>query len=396
MHYKYVIVGGGMTGDAAIGGIREVDADGSIALFGDETVEPYNRPHLSKGLWHGKSLDDIQRDTNRDGVDLHLGRRIVALDVKSKTVTDDQGNSYSFDKLLLATGGSPRRLPFGGDAVIYFRTVGDYRRLRALSDTGEHILVIGGGFIGSEIAASLAHSDKHVTMVFPEQSIGSSIYPADLSAFLNDYYREHGVEVLPGHVVSDVENRGDRVAVTVSPNDSPETREFVVDGVVAGLGIEPNVDLAQQVGLAIGDGILVDSNLNASHPDVYAAGDVANYCNNVLERRVRVEHEDSANTMGAAAGKAMAGAGEPFSNNIPYFWSDMFDLGYEVMGHIDSRMETVADWKDEFKEGVVYYLEGARVRGVLLWNMWDKWGPAGDLVADVGPHSAADLMGRIQ
>ena len=395
MHYKYVIVGGGMTGDAAIGGIREVDAEGTIALFGDEPVVPYNRPHLSKGLWHGKSLDDIQRDTNRDGVDLHLGRRIESLDLDGKAVADDQGASYTFDKLLLATGGSPRRLPFGGDCVIYFRTVDDYRRLRALADSGDNFLVIGGGFIGSEIAASLAHNDKRVTMVFPEPSIGSSIYPADLSAFLNDYYREHGVEVLAGHVVSNVESEGDRVTVTVTSNDSSDSREIVVDGVVAGLGIEPNVELARQVGLNVEDGISVDGNLNASHPDVYAAGDVANYCNDVLERRIRVEHEDSANTMGAAAGKAMAGAGEPFSN-IPYFWSDMFDLGYEVMGHIDSGMETVADWKDEFKEGVVYYLEGTRVRGVLLWNMWDRWGPAGDLVADVGPHSSADLMGRIQ
>ena len=395
MHYKYVIVGGGMTGDAAIGGIREVDPDGSIALFGDESEVPYNRPHLSKGLWHGKSLDDIQRDTNRDGVDLHLGRRIESLDLGGKSVTDDQGTGYTFDKLLLATGGSPRRLPFGGENVIYFRTVDDYRRLRGLADSGDNLLVIGGGFIGSEIAASLAHNDKRVTMVFPEQSIGSSIYPADLSAFLNDCYREHGVEVLAGHVVSNVESKGDRVTVTVRLNDSSDSREIVVDGVVAGLGIEPNVELARQAGLAVENGITVDSNLNASHPDVYAAGDVANYCNDVLGRRIRVEHEDSANTMGAAAGKAMAGEGEPFSN-VPYFWSDMFDLGYEVMGHIDSGMETVADWKDEFKEGVVYYLEGTRVRGVLLWNMWDKWDPAGDLVADAGPHSAADLMGRIQ
>ena len=395
MHYKYVIVGGGMTGDAAIGGIREVDTDGSIALFGAETEVPYNRPHLSKGLWHGKTLDDIQRDTNRDGVDLHLGRRIEGLDLDSKTVTDDQGASYTFDKLLLATGGTPRRLPFGGDSVIYFRTVDDYRRLRTLADCGDNFLVIGGGFIGSEIAASLAHSDKRVTMVFPEPSIGSSIYPADLSAFLNDYYREHGVEVLSEHMVTNIETQGDRVAVTVTSGDSSDSREIVVDGVVAGLGIEPNVELAQQAGLKVDDGITVDRNLNTSHPDIYAAGDVANYSNDVLERRLRVEHEDNANSMGAAAGKAMAGAGEPFSN-IPYFWSDMFDLGYEVMGHIDSSMETVADWKDEFKEGVVYYMEGTRVRGVLLWNMWDKWGPAGDLVADTGPFEPNDLMGRIQ
>ena len=395
MHYKYVIVGGGMTGDAAIGGIREVDTDGSIALFGAETEVPYNRPHLSKGLWHGKSLDDIQRDTNRDGVDLHLGRCIESLDVDSKTVTDDRGVSYTFDKLLLATGGTPRRLPFGGDSVIYFRTVDDYRRLRTLADSGDNFLVIGGGFIGSEIAASLSHSDKRVTMVFPEPSIGNSIYPADLSAFLNDYYREHGVEVLSEHMVANVETQGDRVAVTVTSGDSSDSREIVVDGVVAGLGIEPNVELAQQAGLKVDDGILVDRNLNASHQDVFAAGDVANYSNDVLERRIRVEHEDNANTMGAAAGKAMAGAGEPFSN-IPYFWSDMFDLGYEVMGHIDSSMETVADWKDEFKEGVVYYMEGTRVRGVLLWNMWDKWGPASDLVADTGPFQPGDLIGRIK
>ena len=395
MHYKYVIVGGGMTGDAAIGGIREVDTDGSIALFGAETEVPYNRPHLSKGLWHGKSLDDIQRDTNRDGVDLHLGRCIESLDVDSKTVTDDQGASYTFDKILLATGGTPRRLPFGGDSVIYFRTVDDYRRLRTLADIGDNFLVIGGGFIGSEIAASLAHSDKRVTMVFPEPSIGSSIYPADLSAFLNDYYREHGVEVLSEHMVTNVETQGDYVAVTVTSGDSSDSREIVVDGVVAGLGIEPNVELAQQAGLKVDDGITVDRNLNASHSDVYAAGDVANYSNDVLERRIRVEHEDNANTMGTAAGKAMAGAGEPFSN-IPYFWSDMFDLGYEVMGHIDSSMETVADWKDEFKEGVVYYMEGTRVRGVLLWNMWDKWGPASDLVADAGPFKPGDLIGRIK
>ena len=395
MHYKYVIVGGGMTGDAAIGGIREVDTDGSIALFGAETEVPYNRPHLSKGLWHGKSLDDIQRDTNRDGVDLHLGRCIESLDVDSKTVTDDRGASHTFDKLLLATGGTPRRLPFGGDSVIYFRTVDDYRRLRTLADSGDNFLVIGGGFIGSEIAASLAHSDKRVTMVFPEPSIGSSIYPADLSAFLNDYYREHGVEVLSEHMVTNVETQGDRVAVTVTSGDSSDSREIVVDGVVAGLGIEPNVELAQQAGLKVDDGITVDRNLNASHSDVYAAGDVANYSNDVLERRIRVEHEDNANTMGAAAGKAMAGAGEPFSN-IPYFWSDMFDLGYEVMGHIDSSMDTVADWKDEFKEGVVYYMEGTRVRGVLLWNMWDKWGPASDLVADTGPFQPGDLIGRIK
>jgi NADPH-dependent 2,4-dienoyl-CoA reductase/sulfur reductase-like enzyme len=395
MHYKYVIVGSGMTGDAAIGGIREIDSDGSIGLFGIESDAPYDRPHLSKGLWKGESLDDIWRDTNRDGVDLHLGRKIENLDLESKAVTDDQGNSHTFEKLLLATGGTPRRLPFGGDNVIYFRTVEDYRRLRALADDKATFLVIGGGFIGSEIAASLKKNEKQVTMVFPEDSIGSRVYPADLSAFLNDYYREQGVEVLAGRLVKGIERRGDQVAVTVGDADSADTREIVVDGVVAGLGIEPNVELAEQAGLKADNGIWVDENLNAGHPDIYAAGDVANYYNDALETRIRVEHEDTANTMGAVAGKALAGSGEPF-RNVPYFWSDFFDMGYEVMGRIDSRLETVADWKDDLKEGVVYYMEGTRVRGVLLWNMWDKWGPAGELIADLGPFTHDDLKGRIQ
>ena len=395
MHYTYLIVGGGMTGDAAIGGIREVDPDGSIGLFGAENDAPYDRPHLSKGLWKDESLDDIWRDTKRDGVDLHLGCKIESLDIGNKMVTDDQSNSHTFEKLLLATGGTPRRLPFGGDSIIYFRTVDDYRRLRALANDKKSFVVIGGGFIGSEIAASLTKNEKDVTMVFPEESIGSRVYPADLSVFLNDYYRGQGVEVLAEHLVEGIEERGDQIAVTVRDANSTKTREIVVDGVVAGLGIEPNVELAKQAGLKVDNGVWIDENLNTSHPDIFAAGDVANYYNVVLERRIRVEHEDNANTMGAAAGKAMAGAGEPFSN-VPYFWSSMFEMGYEVMGYIDSRMETVADWKDELKEGVVYYMEGTRVRGVLLWNIWDKWGPAGELVAASGPFKSEDLNGRIQ
>ena len=175
-----------MTGDAAMGGIREVDSDGSIGLFGLESDAPYDRPHLSKVIWKDESLDDVWRDTDRDGVDLHLGREIESLDIGSKIVIDDRGNNHSFEKLLLATGGSPRRLPFGGDNVIYFRTIDDYRRLRSLADDKDSFLVIGGGFIGSEIVASLRRHKKQVTVVFPEDSISQRVYPADLSSFLNE------------------------------------------------------------------------------------------------------------------------------------------------------------------------------------------------------------------
>ena len=166
------------------------------------------------------------------------------------------------------------------------------------------------------------------------------------------------------------------------------------DGVVAGLGIQPNVALAEQAGLAVEDGILVDEHLRTSQEAIYAAGDVANFPNPALGRRLRVEHEDNANTMGAAAGRNMAGAARPYTH-LPFFYSDLFDLGYEAVGDLDARLETVADWKEPYREGVVYYLGDGRVRGVLLWNVWEQVDAARRLIAEPGPFRAQDLRGRL-
>jgi 3-phenylpropionate/trans-cinnamate dioxygenase ferredoxin reductase component len=185
--FKYLIIGGGMTADAAVQGIREIDSSGKIGLFSMETDPPYDRPPLTKGLWKDKSLDSIWRSAAKQNAELHLGRTVKSLEVAQKRVTDDQGAVYSFEKLLLATGGEPRVLPFGGDKIIYYRTAADYRRLRELTEKGKRFIVIGGGFIGSELAASLAMNGKKVTMLFPGPSIGNRIYPRELSQFLNRY-----------------------------------------------------------------------------------------------------------------------------------------------------------------------------------------------------------------
>jgi len=195
---RYLIVGGGLTADAACKGIREVDPDGTITVVADEAHAPYARPPLSKALWKGQEESTIWRGTEQLGAELRLGRRIVALDVGRRRATDDRGEAYRYERLLIATGGRPRQLPFGGDDVIYFRTLDDYRRLRALASSDTRFLVIGGGFIGSEIAAALAMNGRTVTMVFPEDGIGARIFPADLSAFVTDYYRARNVEVLTG------------------------------------------------------------------------------------------------------------------------------------------------------------------------------------------------------
>ena len=390
MHdYTYLIVGGGMTGDAAARGIREVDPKGSIGLIGAEHDPPYKRPPLSKGLWKGEPEEGIWLNTAGKGVEMHLGRTVRGLDLDRKRVTDDSGTVYGFDKLLLATGGTTRRLPFGEDDIIYFRTVADYLRLRGLADQGNRFAVIGGGFIGSEVAAALAMNGKQVVMTFPEEAIGARVYPRELASFVSDYYRDRGVELLTGETVSGLERRGPKLAVRTSGG-----MELFVDGVVAGLGIVPNVELARQVGLRVERGIVVDEMLRTSHPDVYAAGDVAEFYNPALGEQMRVEHEDNANAMGRLAGRAMAGSTEPYTH-LPFFYSDLFDLGYEAVGLLDSRLETVADWKEPNREGVVYYLRDGRVRGVLLWNVWRQKGAARRLIAEPGPFTAADLKGRL-
>ena len=382
MHsYRYLIVGGGMTADAACQGIRDTDSEGSIGLVSAESQPPYDRPPLSKALWQGKEESSIWRGTEELGVDLALGRRIVSLDLDERRATDDQGDEYAYERLLLATGGRPRRLPEGsGDDVVYFRTYDDYKRLRELSQGGGHFVVVGGGFIGSEIAAALQTNGATVTMLFPGNGIGASLFPATLSSFVTDYYRERGVEVLTG----------ERVQVG-------DPRLAAAAGVVAGLGIEPSTELAAATALRVDNGIVVDRyGRVAGRDDVFAAGDVAQFPIPALGTVTRVEHEDHAHSHGKAVGANMAGADPPY-DHLPFFYSDLFDLGYEAVGEVDSRLATVEEWKEPGREGVVAYVDDEqRPRGFLLWNVWDKVDAARELIRAAQPIDVAgvrDLAG---
>jgi NADPH-dependent 2,4-dienoyl-CoA reductase/sulfur reductase-like enzyme len=388
-HYPYLIIGGGMTAAAAIHGIREVDPTGAIGVIGLDPHPPYQRPLLSKGLWKGKPLERVWIDIASQDADLHLGRTAQTLDAAHKRVMDDQGTIYTFERLLLATGGTPRRFGWGGDDVIYYRTLDDYQRLRDLTEQGQRFAVIGGGFIGSEIAAALAMNGKEVVMLFPDAGIGERVFGPDLSAFVTEYYRQRGVEVLAGETAQGLERRGGQVVLQTASG-----RELLVDGVVAGIGIEPNSELAQAAGLEVDNGVVVDALLRTSHLDIYAAGDVANFANPALGKRMRVEHEDNANTMGRQAGRSMAGDQASYEH-MPFFYSDLFDLGYEAVGELDARLEIIADWKEPFREGVLYYLRDGRVRGVLLWTVWEQVDAARRLIDEPGPFRSNDLIGRL-
>ena len=388
--YPYLIIGGGMTGAAAANAIRERDDAGVIGLISAETEPPYDRPPLSKKLWEGKKrVEDIYVKLPGN-VQTHLGRRVTALDAAARTVTLDDGTRHGYGRLLLATGGDPRRLPFGGQHVNYYRTLDDYRALRADAQRGASFVVIGGGFIGSEVAAALRKQGNAVTLVFPEAGISDRLFPAEMAAFLNDYYREQGVEVLAGESVTGIDAGAGGATVTLGGG-----RRLAADRVVAGIGIVPDVALARAAGLAIDNGILVDETLRSSAPGIYAAGDVANYPDLILGQRRRVEHADAARAMGRAAGLNMAGAGQPY-RYLPMFYSDLFDLGYEAVGQCDSRMEVVEDWDERFRHGALYYLRDGRVRGVLLMDVWDKLDEARALIEGGEVVSPEELRRRIR
>jgi NADPH-dependent 2,4-dienoyl-CoA reductase/sulfur reductase-like enzyme len=349
------------------------------------------RPSLSKGLWKGRPVEKIWRKTADRGTELHLDCRIVSIDPENKRIRDANNGEYTYDKLLLATGGTPNHLPFGEGDIIYYRTFQDYQHLRKLTEQGSHFVVIGGGFIGSEIAAALTITGQQVTLVFPDDAISENVFPRDLAKFINEYYRLNGVELLTGDSIVSVQKEGDRLVARTGSG-----RAIEADGVVAGIGIHPNLYLPQEAGLEVDDGVVVDEHLQTSHPDIYAAGDAANFFHSALGKRVRVEHENNAVEMGKVAGRNMAGAGESYTY-VPMFYSDLFDLGYEAVGEINSKLETFSDWEEPFKKGVVYYLDdGRRIRGVLLWNVWEKVDDARALLMEEGPFKESDLKGKIK
>jgi NADPH-dependent 2,4-dienoyl-CoA reductase/sulfur reductase-like enzyme len=369
---RYLIIGGGMSAGAAVKGIREHDSDGRITLVGAEPHPPYKRPPLSKKLWAGSDEQKIWIAIEDGGTELKLDRRITAVDLDARRATDSNREEYGYERLLFATGGTPRRLGVGDQEVIYFRTLDDYRRLRDVAREGAHVLVIGGGFIGSELAAALTTNGARVTMLFPEAAIASRLFPSGLAEFVTQYYRDKGVEVLAGETVAAVD--GNRVTTGAG-------RTLEADAIVAGLGIEPNVELPATAGVLLENGIVVDEHGRAGgRDDVFAAGDVASFPSPVLGGRFRVEHEDHANTHGRLVGANMAGAREVY-DHLPFFYSDLFDLGYEAVGEVDSRLATVESWVEPNRKGTIVYVDDAgRPRGVLLWNVWDKVDAARELL----------------
>lgn len=395
--YDYVIVGAGVAAASAVKGIRSRDTSGSIAVLGSEPDEPVYRPVLSKDLWlkddetlEGASLAGDLKDD--DAVDLVLDTTVTELDTAAHVVRLADGSTVGYGKLLLATGAEPRVLGVDpGPRVVYYRTTADYRRLRAVAAQGSHVAVVGGGYIGSEIASALVQNGVDVTLVLNRDDVQEQMFPRALAATLTKTFDDRGVTIVRGSVAGGEEDDG---GVRIRLDDDSH---IVADAAVIGVGVLPRTGLAEAAGLEVDNGIVVDEHLRTSVEDVYAAGDVAAYPDALLGRR-RVEHVDHAEKSGELAGKAMAGADDTY-DYTPFFWSDIFDHGYEAVGETASTLDVLEDWKDgEVGTGVVYYLKAGQVRGVLLWNVWDSVDKAREVMAETAKELVADpgtLRGRI-
>lgn len=387
--YDYLIVGGGMVADSAAKGIRSADSSGSICIVGQEPYQPYKRPPLTKKLWFGKPVSITELGTAQTQADILTSRTVVKIDPEKHQVVDSDGQVFGYQKLLLATGGTPRHFPFEDPEVIYYRTLADYYRLRELTAEGGHCAVVGGGFIGSELAAALRQAGMEVTLVVAEKSICARLFPDDVAQYLNHYYSDKGINVILNDTVTAVHRSDNTSRLQLASGQSVEA-----DIVVAGIGITPNVQLAQEAGLEVSNGIVTDRYLQTSAPDIYAVGDCAAFVHPVSGKLTRVEHEDHAIQGGKAAGLAMAGQAQPY-NHLPMFYSDMFELGYEAVGSLDSKYQVIYDWQERFAKGVLYYVDSNRVKGVLNWNVWDKVDQARELIMSESEVDYSSLSGII-
>ena len=386
--YDHVIIGGGIAADAAARAIRETDEDASIAILSADPHAPVYRPALSKDLWTGEDPDPDSQDlgtAEATGAELFTSTLVTELLPSSHTVVTARGERIRYRTALLATGSVPRRLPGVEDErVAYLRTVGDYRHLRTLAADGARIAVVGGGYIGTEVAAALTRTGAAVTLAHSGARILEHMFPTSITSHLEEVFAGRGVELVDGFRLEGVD-AGE--TLTLRGEDG---RTLTADAVVLGLGALPDTFLAAEAGIETDrDLVIVDPRLRTSVPDVFAAGDVVLYDDALLGQR-HVEHVDHAEASGALAGANMAGPEEEQEEyaHTPLFFSDLFDDGYEAVGRLDSSLEMREVWDEEGGAAVVHYLEDGLVEGVLLWNTWDSVPAARELIAE---SQAGDL-----
>lgn len=398
MNYTYAIIGGGLAAGYAAQIFAEANLPPQrVAIFSREGVPPYDRPPLSKDYLAGeeKAAETLINDLNfypKHNIELYLNTPVTAVDLDKHQLFTEKG-TFGFEKLLIATGARPRTfsdLP-GSDltGIHYLRRLSDARQIRSEMAEAERAVVIGGSFIGMEVASVLARAGIKTTLTFPESRVWEAFFTPEMSDFFTTYYEERGVTILPGAEIAGFSGENGRVqAVQLA-----QGKNLPADFVVAGIGVIPNLDIFRDTPLQMNDGILVNRFLETNVPGVYAVGDVAEYNDVIFDTERRIEHWDNAYQQGQLAAAIMLGERSVFKH-VPYFFSDVFDLSYEFWG--DSQGADTIIHRGDVVNGrfSVWWLQDAQLIAAFVMNRPDEeqeiapqWIESG---VDISAHRLAD------
>ena len=366
----FAIVGAGQAGGWTARTLRDEGFAGRIVVFGEESFPPYERPPLSKEVLLGEAEKEScflwsEKALSESGIELIPGRRVVAIDPDAHRLTLDGGESFDWTKLMLAPGGRARTLDVPGadlDGVFTLRTIDDTEAIRPRLAEGASVVVIGAGWIGLEVAAAARKRGASVTVLEAEDRVCARALTPGMSEWVLELHRRHGVEILLNARFLEF-GGGARLERAVLQNGS----EIACDLAVVGVGLVPNVELAQAAGLDVDNGIVVDETGRTSHPDIYAAGDAANHPNPLLGRRLRLESWENAQNQAIAVAKAMLGGEAPYAE-IPWFWSDQYDANIQLMGVPETWDRTVVRGDRSSGEFIEFHLKDGRLQGAAAVN----------------------------
>jgi NADPH-dependent 2,4-dienoyl-CoA reductase/sulfur reductase-like enzyme len=393
-----VILGGGMVAGYAAKQLVELGLPkGEAAILSADNAVPYERPPLSKSFLAGKDSEDAikinpENFYKEHGIEVRLKCEVVSVDVKRKRLILKGSEEFGFQNLIIATGARPRTLNIPGSNLqnlFYLRTMSDSKSIRSATDKVKHAVVIGGGFIGMEVAAVLAQKGIEVAMVVSDDRVFKRLFSPDMSNFFESYYTARGVRLIK--LTSVTELRGD---VTVKSAVLRDGQSLPCDLVVAGIGVEPAIEVVKNSGLDLGDGILVDEYLRTSHPDVFGAGDVANYQDVLFGKRRRVEHWDNAVSQGQYCARSLMGDRSPFKH-VPYFFSDIFDLSYEYWGDASGADQVVHRGDLSSNSFSVWWVRQQRLVAAFTMNRPDEERNAAPKWIESGQRVSASKMADV-
>jgi 3-phenylpropionate/trans-cinnamate dioxygenase ferredoxin reductase subunit len=370
----FVIIGAGLAGAKAAEALREQGFAGRIVLVGAETHRPYERPPLSKSYLAGASERDgvfvhAADWYDRNAIELRVAARAVRIDRGEHGVVLADGARLRYDKLLLATGASPRRLPIPGadsDSLLYLRDIDDCDRLRATLAERRRLVVIGAGWIGLEVAAAARAADVAVTVLEAAELPLLRVLGSEVAAVFADLHREHGVDFRFGASLTAIRAEPGRPPVVELAGGTA----IESDAVLVAVGVAPNVELAEAAGLTVDNGIRVDAALHTSDPDIFAVGDVANVRHPFYDTSIRVEHWANALNQPATAAASMLGNDGSY-DALPYFYTDQYDLGMEYVGYVDGYDQVVFRGDTAKREFIAFWLRSGRVLAGMNVNVWD-------------------------